>query len=42
MDMIGDTPEINFLQSQYIHWLATPEEYRVPKTEGSLSKSFRQ
>ena len=34
---LGDTPEANFLQAQYIAWLAPPEEYRDPATESALA-----
>src|SRR5215217_7996834 len=39
MDMIGNAPEINDHQSQYVSWLATPEESRDQQGQ-SLSDDY--
>jgi hypothetical protein len=41
MDMIGNTPEIYDHQSQYVSWIATPEEGRDPKTEVGLARRLK-
>jgi transposase-like protein len=38
MDMIGNTPEINDHQRQYVTWMALSPEERDPPTEVGLAR----
>jgi hypothetical protein len=42
MDIIGNSPEINDHQSQYVSWLATPEESRNQQGQSLRTGQGRQ